>query len=324
MNAFKKIIISFLPCCLIFSCDGDSLVPTSREDVNLRKFREQIQWMCENPMPMTRSISNTISIVDYEYRGELNTRTEIAEAVNLIFADDAYIAKQDQQTFDLEIITIGEYKARFGENSLLPEIQIVQNEMIKCGMSLVDISWHYNGEIVKTMAVVSENNGIVYNAISLHIIRPHVPKIANEVVSFEPSTNDLNINTIKANQKDYGPNTQRVGTNLIFTKEDMAITMDGTLVWYYKLSCTSSFDDNGILQNTYPDVSTYHHWLYSCSAGIIPLVGGMPGVSNYHKFKWIHATAEKVGLSDITIDGHEFVYPAGYTSIESGIEHHSL
>lgn len=127
-----------------------------------------------------KNANQKLSLIGYNYHKEISSLTDLDDCLDEIFADTAYIAYQNYVDYDFEIYRIGDAKKSeydsirtrvdfdLFRDYVYTELRPAIEEGIK--LHLIKLKWLYNGNIVNSIAIATDEKGIFFDTIGHFIV----------------------------------------------------------------------------------------------------------------------------------------------------------
>lgn len=274
------------------SCNADTFLDqesiNSEERVSFQTtWQNQLEYAKNNNNVTTRSGSNGIYFVGHTYNGKITTENQKSELLEQLFADDTDIVMYlDTLNFEIVPMKMVRQKAKsMGVDDPNETLKFQLNSVIKVGMDIIELEWRYQGKTYYSTAIASnEQGGILYDHIGHMIIVSDSHKPQAKAI-------ESGVKALKTRSEGGG-----IAERSFVLQDDGGYNVFGQLVWEYTISCSSFFDDNGILYNR-SMAAPYHSVVgWSCVAKV-QTVSGDIGKSNFHEFAWGHVHGSLVSVS---------------------------
>lgn len=179
----SKISVLFFTCCMfctnLYAQTNNNGSEDEGTEQKNSKWENQINNVIQK---QTRTASEKLLLIGYNYHKEVSSISELDDAINEILADTAHIAFQNYNNYDFEIYTIQDVKnsehdsirTRFDFGKLKNDIHKSFCEYIKNGKTghLIKLKWLYNGDIIYSTAIANDDKGVVFETIGYLIIIP--------------------------------------------------------------------------------------------------------------------------------------------------------
>ena len=292
MNKIKYLlsvcILSFTPLFAAYSSDFEE--PFIGIEENSTKTDNAWESQLNNVLrKQTRNATKKLSLIGYNYHKEIASLADLDDGLDEIFADTAHIAFQNYIDYDFEIYTIGDVKVseydsirtRFDFNLLRDEIYCAFKQSIENGNKahLIKLKWVYNGDIIYSTAIVTDDKGIIFETIG-HLI---VERTQKEISTDGSLTRTFP--TMKKRIEGDNSNTTYQNLTMYFIVSDKIHNIFGIQLCYYSIICTSTFHSNGILKSIEASAFADAKEGFSCKADI-KTISGEIDKSSYHLFAW--------------------------------------
>lgn len=314
MNKVNQLLLSIVVLFFV-SCNADVFLdsesPRLDETVPFSTtWQDQLEYAKNNNNVTTRSSTNEIYFVGHTYNGKINTKNQISELLEQLFADDADIAMYlDSLNFEIVPLKIIRQKAQsMGVDDPSETLKHQLDSVIKVGMDIIKLEWRYKGKTFYSTAIASnDKGGIIYDHIGHMIIVPgsHQSQ-AREVKS--------DVKAIKTRSEGGG-----VTERSFVLQNDGGYNVFGDLVWEYTISCSSFFSSDGILCNRSMVALSDSSLGWSCDAKVQTINGDI-GSSKYHEFAWGHAYRSLLSAS-VEWSGIGFTISSGSTGATGSLVH---
>lgn len=299
MNKVKLLLLSFV-ALFIVACDAEfcqDLAIGKTEVKTKANWQKQVEY-AQRKNRLTKSSADDILLIGYTYRGMIESEKQISEVVEQMFADNAEIAMY-LDSVNYKILSMKMIKQIPANVSPLISFKSQIADKIKIGMSVIDLKWSYKGKTVNSIAISSDEEGIIYDHVGCNIVskKDQLPEVSS-VKSLKTRSESDNIREVST---DFG---------------DSRSNSYGTVLWEYRIYCTSSFDGAGILRNRtyYAPHRANNGW--NCDAQI-KVIGGEINQSTYCEYAWAWAYSNGMSFS-ITWNGSSFTIPSGVSAGNSG------
>ena len=191
------------------------------------------------------SMMSDLSLVSYSFLMSLKSEDDYSNALERMFDDDAVIAfgTVDNPFFT----TVGEVKKETTTNDTS---SFKLDEFIKSGTGLVKTVWKFKSQLYNSLAVVSDDRGIVYDNIGWYLVSKKDSRTKSELED-EPDTSAV------------------AATNSVdFCKWDEGSNLLGMMLYSYRITCTSTFEDR-VLVDISMEAESEQHLGWSCTAPIL-------------------------------------------------------
>lgn len=199
-----------------------------------------------------------LKLSGYSYRGEITSEAALDTLLEEIFDDEAIIA--DGNTDDAYFDHMADIFPKIAPREPAEGEEYLNGYLAK-GTGVVDLEWSYEGEKYHSVAVVSDDYGILYDNIGCNVT-------TGEILS-----------TKEKAEKDTAKDAYSVSWGQSITSNDCF----GRPVYFCTWACTSTFNSEGILTGT--SMGSEHEGAFGwiCETGIEQEVGEG---NNYHCFSW--------------------------------------
>ena len=275
----------------LFSCDSGVLL----EQISMEKHKSQaINWQGQLDYAksknriVTKVTSMDFFLRNYTYKGQIKSKKEISEIIERLFDENSVMALyKDSLNFEIVPLSVIRQKVQgLGIDDPLKNIQSQLERTIQVGMKLIELEWSFNGDIFHSVAIVSDNFGIIYDHIG------HMVLEINDIRDFKRDNDDVifDIPLLKTGNESEGSIVRS------FNRSDSRSNFYGMTVWRYSINCESFFNANGILYDRKMNASRYAAIGYSCAADVRSISGELNS-SNYHEFAWGYAYGAAVSVS---------------------------
>jgi hypothetical protein len=127
-----------------------------------------------------KNANQKLSLIGYNYHKEISSLTDLDDGLNEIFADTAYIAYQNYVDYDFEIYKIGDAKTseydsirtRIDFDLFRTSIYMPLRPAVEAGhkLHLIKLKWLYNGNVVNSIAIATDEKGIFFDTIGHFIV----------------------------------------------------------------------------------------------------------------------------------------------------------
>ena len=308
----KTFLFLLIHSMFFFSCNSD-VNPNRDNDTSaqptLTTWQQQLEYAKNKKRTTTRTGANELSLVEYTYRGTINSEAEIPELIKEFFSEESAFALNGIVPENLVILPIKtimqDAELLFGytgdkqslHDFLFANLIHQLEAMITVGMELIDLEWSYKGDTFYSTAVASNDlGGIVFESIGCLILE-----------SVEKTRVEKTTPMVYTRAKS-------VGVNRFFEETGKARNNAGIAVAEWTITCTSTFNEYGIL--TYRQLFHYSKPLFlgwSCGANIAT-VSGTIDVSKFHEFAWAYAYGSFTSIS-LTFNGISFTLSGGGTLV---------
>jgi hypothetical protein len=127
-----------------------------------------------------KNANQKLSLIGYNYHKEISSLADLDDGLDEIFADTAYIAYQNYVDYDFEIYKIGDAKKSeydsirtrvdfdLFRDYVYTELRPAIEEGIK--LHLIKLKWLYNGNVVNSIAIATDEKGIFFDTIGHFIV----------------------------------------------------------------------------------------------------------------------------------------------------------
>lgn len=164
-------------------------------------WQEQVEHAMNNVS--TRSTQNDISLIDYTYKGKIDSQKQISDLLAQLFSDDTYVVTYlDNINYDIvPLRTIKQQAQAKGINAPNEFLKNQLDSIIKIGMEIIDLEWSYKGKTIHSTAIASnEQGGILYDHIGNMITIPNTKSSNNDELMLHAKltkTRSENVNSFR-------------------------------------------------------------------------------------------------------------------------------
>ncbi len=328
-----KKIIFVLFLFPIIACDASFSQDDFWQGVNTeRKWEEQIHNAMKNK---TRSGSSSLVLTSCEEKNTITSYAELEEAIEQIFADDSNIAIQNPIDYSFVITPIGQIsKISYDFTELKEEVLILGSDKLQDekNLRLLELKWDYNDSTYSSRALVADEEGILFETIGYFVA---IKEKGNDKAIKRMKTRSENVNDDPwsdpddpwGNPDDDSDNPPTDNPTLPsessvtkhFSKSDYSLNIFLQKIYSYDITCSSTFNSEGILISRTTNAKSQSVSGYQCSAGIQTISGTM-NTDTYHEFAWAYQHGSNISVS-LSWNGTGYSIGGGGTS-ESGSETH--
>lgn len=127
-----------------------------------------------------KNANQKLSLIGYNYHKEISSLADLDDGLDEIFADTAYIAYQNYVDYDFEIYKIGDAKTseydsirtRIDFDLFRTSIYMPLRPAVEAGhkLHLIKLKWLYNGNVVNSIAIATDEKGIFFDTIGHFIV----------------------------------------------------------------------------------------------------------------------------------------------------------
>lgn len=177
-----KTTISFFIClCMVLgilsSCNNESFLSDSENNRTERTlWGQQLDSIKSySPKIVSKSLlinESKLTLVNYRILGEISTENDLMQLKEEILADDSYFPSYDVANNKIEIKMLNEIVSQNTEGIIYtPEtLGTFLDKTLVLGMIKVELEWTCDSQMYKTICVVSDKSGIVYDNIISNIL----------------------------------------------------------------------------------------------------------------------------------------------------------
>ncbi len=252
-------------------------------------WKQQLNMVIENNSLIRQS---ELELIGYEYDRKINDQNELGKIKSEIINSNTFFPVYEVNSERFTIV-----KKEISEYDLFLDMVIPNSEYAKTSipvksdksplsdavyffkendLSLINLKWKYKNEILNTICLVSEKQGIVFDNFLyfIHFASGKIESVKNISTT---------ISRLKSANAEEDGNIQYT-----FHKEDEAYNWYGIRVWYYNINCTVTGTMIGSQKSiTDKSLSAYHDAAYgfSCDAQINSK-SFQTGTSGYLDFAW--------------------------------------
>ena len=298
MKNGKAFLLIFSGLLLLSSCSVDRISGDGAEVIPVWKTRLDD---CIN-RPVTKAETTSLRLVKYSLRKKVNPLKDIDEIIDTIFDDDADIA-----VFDGKELVFTKVKTLKRPAT----VQELNNNDARfsfmMGNALVDLFYEYQGKMYRSVALVSDTEGVLYDNIGSRIIYEGRPFASARDV--EPPIDTTGVE---------GQDTSSVVVKTFHKEREYSNSLGE---WAsFSMDCSSSFNSGGILIDRNFHCESHSSIFMKCQAQIATLHGEL-FVSNYHEFAWAYGFGTNITIS-LAPSGIGFTITGNLSEQESGTEIH--
>lgn len=286
-------LLCSLAVVLLFTACSTDNTSKSTEVTSSPKWEEQLQYGLN--LSKQRG-DDQLRLLSYEYLGKVRSEEEMMALTDEIFADCSYTVISNlfvDGHIEYEFTTWAELRKDYKYAGLKVRDDIRNEDIVINQTDVIELTWSYKGNIYRSKAIASHDNGIIYDNISTY---------ANSSSTFplepaetaESSVEYTDTRTVNAN-----PATVR------FQKTFRGTNEIGILQWSASFDCSSKFDENGIFLSASMSAIPLEQRGWVCDAKIRTL-HGTPNVSDYHTFAWGYAYRDDRGSAYLTESGNGY------------------
>ena len=127
-----------------------------------------------------KNANQKLSLIGYNYHKEISSLADLDDGLDEIFADTTYIAYQNYVDYDFEIYKIGDAKTseydsirtRIDFDLFRTSIYMPLRPAVEAGhkLHLIKLKWLYNGNVVNSIAIATDEKGIFFDTIGHFIV----------------------------------------------------------------------------------------------------------------------------------------------------------
>lgn len=301
----KKNVFVLLFLIVVNSC-SDAI--TASSEIKWKTWQEQLEY-AKNTNLGTKTAVDDLCLVNYTYKGMIENKGDIPVIVDDLFSENSAIIQYESSGFsDFNIVTIGTLFQMLeipDDSDPFSDLRTRLKSIIEIGMELVELEWTFKGKTYYSTAIVSNKyGGVLYDNIGTYAIRSTCENISEE----EPR-----LHSVKSRSESSEPAVRH------FSMSNSGTNYLGIEVYSYSITCTSYFNEQGILYDRVMNANHDSAWGWSCNSAINTINGDI-NVSTYHEFAWAYAYSASCTVS-IGWHGNGFSISPGSTGA-SGTEIH--
>lgn len=178
-----KIAISFFVfLCMVLgllsSCNNESCLSDSRNNrTEMTLWQQQLDLIkSSSQMTISKSLfinESKLVLVNYNVLGEIATESDSQQLKEKILADDSYFPFYDVANNKIEIKMLKEIASQAKVEGITyspEELRAFLDKTLVLGMIKVELEWMCDSQVYKTISVVSEQGGIVYDNIISNLL----------------------------------------------------------------------------------------------------------------------------------------------------------
>lgn len=262
------------------------------EEENLSKTDNVWKKQLDNVLrKQTRNASQKLSLIEYNYDKEILSLTDLDDGLDEIFADTAYIAYQNYVDYDFEIYRIGDAKKSeydsirtridfdLFRDYVYTELRPAIEEGIK--LHLIKLKWLYNGNVVNSIAIATDEKGIFFDTIGHFIV------VKSERMIYTEENNPNTLSRIKTRSEEGGGTTTSTDSIKSFILEESYTSSFDKVAFSYCVRCESVFSKKGGTlvsrsSSAIPNVG----FGYSGGVELVFTEESRIGVSDFNEFHW--------------------------------------
>ena len=162
----------------------------------LTTWKEQIKYMQDRNRIGTETYdSSKLCLLNYAYKGIIDSETKRQELLKELFADTTHIVLSiDFVSFEILPYRIIKQRAKEAGLSYDPceRLKSHLDASIRIGMELVQLKWFYKGRAYYSKAIVS-NEGFVYDHIGFMVTEEETEEVHNEMWADSLSFSDKEV-----------------------------------------------------------------------------------------------------------------------------------
>ncbi len=168
---------TFVDSGITYKITSDSTVNRIKPKETDNAWKKQLDNVLRK---QTRNASQKLSLIEYNYDKEILSLTDLDDGLDEIFADTTYIAYQNYVDYDFEIYRIGDAKKSeydsirtridfdLFRDYMYTELRPAIEEGIK--LHLIKLKWLYNGKVVYSIAIATDEKGLLFDTIGHFIV----------------------------------------------------------------------------------------------------------------------------------------------------------
>lgn len=253
---------------------------------------------------------NRLSLVDYKYLGVIKDAAMLDAIMDDIFADNAHIILNDIKGKSFGAAMWGD-KQLFSDD-YKNDLALTIKDHIQIGKTgLLELTWSYNGQPIKSTALVDNDEGIVYDNIASYAVNYKATKevVQSRKVFKRPFTRaeTEHVNAVFADSVAADTSIRE------FVQQDQSQDIElisGKKAWWYYIHVTSAFNRYGRLAYRKCDSDSDASWGWQCKADAKTLSGEV-NVSDFHEFAWAWAYGTGKTTIQIGFAGNGFTITGG-------------
>lgn len=293
----------FVETLIVLAAACTNEAPVSGNPKGESVWKSQFENAISKGKSKSLNADDQLTLLNYSYAGRINSKKEL-ESVLLNMFDDNSIFAYNNIDDSVHFVRMADIKKDIKDVDN-PDDYTDIRDIIKIGMSAVNLTWGYQGKKYHSLSIVSDKSGYIYDNIGMNVLYSDKISLRTKALCDTTATDDsLNLYEIPYTQSGVIRNSIR----------DVA---------EYNVSCTSTFNEDGIFYKKYMHHEAESEWPWSVQSSIQTL-HGMINIDNYHEFSWLVACSNK-GNIQITFGDYGFIITGECThTIGDTITHRKL
>lgn len=162
---------------MLSSCNNESdLSDCESNGTEVALWGQQLDSIkSSSPKTISKSLiinESRLTLVDYRILGEISTEDDLLRLRENLLVDDSYFPFYDVTNNKIEIKMLKEITSQKIEGITYSpeELEAFLEKILVLGMIKVELEWMCDSQIYKTICVVSDKSGIVYDNIITNIL----------------------------------------------------------------------------------------------------------------------------------------------------------
>ncbi len=300
LRIIMRVVGVLLVGTMLYSCSA-----RNNEEISYDKLNTGWEKTMYNAMHFVESKS--LSLEDYVYLGDVQSKEAKQELLDEIFGEKEYMVVLNSDYTEYDIMTYGECinlsNANNKKDLYAPRKRNVASAIVDRNIGVVELSWNYRGDRFKSKAIVATNGDENF--------------IYDNIMTYAPADND---------KKEIVRNETRSSQNDREEKHFSesghgAMGFDGEYDWQYLITVDTYFNEEGIMVDR--KLSRFAHAVegWDCEADVMT-VSGTLFKDHYHEFMWGYAYGDNIDVS-VTPGGIGLIISGGGTSAAATAVHNS-
>lgn len=281
---------------------------TDNHSKHPENWKEEIQYAM-NRHHSKRTVEPDIRLIDYTYKGTINTTKDISMIKEKLCGNDVFtVFYTSSNPMGFEIKTIGEIREFCSRQGIPMQLDAVAKQIddtLHVGMEVIEVTWVHNGKEYISTAIAEKNGLIIYEPIGQYLYEigniEENNKVQNEEKTFpriktagESSNNETQYRTLEFNIKG----------------DVNAQTFYARPVMTYDIMCSSTFSVNdGILRGK--DMVSHYNTIFGWSGNAdCRTVEGTIDKNLFHNFAWGYGCMNGAAMT-LSFSGASFTLCSG-------------